>query len=94
MCAWEAVYGPVPKGHELDHLCRVRACINTEHLEPVISAVNVQRGDRARLREDQVREIRKLLAEGYMLREIAPLYGVCFGTIGAIARGKTWKNIA
>lgn len=34
----------IPKGHELDHLCRVRNCINPRHLELVTHAVNIQRG--------------------------------------------------
>ena len=29
----------------LDHLCRVRNCVNTEHLEPVTRGENVLRGD-------------------------------------------------
>lgn len=28
----------------LDHLCRVRCCVNPEHLEPVTNKVNVLRG--------------------------------------------------
>jgi len=27
--------GPIPDGMELDHLCRRRACVNPDHLEPV-----------------------------------------------------------
>lgn len=36
--------GPIPDGLELDHLCRVRCCINPYHLEPVTSHVNNLRG--------------------------------------------------
>jgi hypothetical protein len=36
--------GPVPEGLQLDHLCRVPACVNPEHLEPVTPSVNVRRG--------------------------------------------------
>jgi len=32
---YEALVGPVPDGLELDHLCRVRHCVNPDHLEPV-----------------------------------------------------------
>lgn len=36
--------GPIPDDLELDHLCRMRCCVNPEHLEPVTSAINVLRG--------------------------------------------------
>lgn len=40
---WEALNGPVPAGLQLDHLCRVRACVNPDHLEVVTNKVNVRR---------------------------------------------------
>ena len=45
--AYERVHGPVPPGFELDHLCRVRLCVNAEHLEAVTHLVNVRRGSKA-----------------------------------------------
>lgn len=41
--AFAVVVGPVPDGHELDHLCRTRHCVNPEHLEPVTHAENMRR---------------------------------------------------
>lgn len=41
--AWEAVNGPIPDGMTLDHLCRVRSCVNVDHLEVVSNAENVRR---------------------------------------------------
>lgn len=43
---WELLVGPIPEGTELDHVCRIRACCNPDHLEPVTRAVNVARGAR------------------------------------------------
>lgn len=36
--------GSVPKGFEIDHLCRNRACVNPDHMEVVTHTMNVQRG--------------------------------------------------
>lgn len=36
--------GEIPKGLEMDHLCRVRNCCNPSHLEPVTHHTNVIRG--------------------------------------------------
>jgi len=36
--------GPIPAGMDLDHLCRVRCCVNPEHLEPVTRQENIRRG--------------------------------------------------
>lgn len=35
--------GPIPDGLQIDHLCRVRHCVNPAHLEAVTSAVNTAR---------------------------------------------------
>lgn len=42
--AYESLVGRIPKGLEPDHLCRVRACVNPSHLEPVTRRENFLRG--------------------------------------------------
>ena len=42
--AYELANGPVPEGLQLDHKCRVRCCINPDHLEPVTQQENIRRG--------------------------------------------------
>lgn len=37
---YKKLKGPIPDGYDLDHLCRVRCCVNPEHLEPVTPQVN------------------------------------------------------
>lgn len=41
--SYEFHIGPIPDGLEIDHLCRVRHCVNPYHLEPVTTAENVRR---------------------------------------------------
>ena len=43
--AFEAIFGPVPDGLVLDHLCRVRSCVNPSHLEIVTHRENILRGE-------------------------------------------------
>lgn len=39
------INGPIPVDRpQLDHLCRVRRCVNPDHLEPVTLAENLKRG--------------------------------------------------
>jgi hypothetical protein len=41
--AYQFLVGPIPEGLQLDHLCRVRNCVNPAHLEPVTAAENTRR---------------------------------------------------
>lgn len=41
---YEEVKGKIPPNMTLDHLCRVRCCINPDHMEVVSSIENVLRG--------------------------------------------------
>jgi len=43
--SYERSRGKVPKGKELDHLCRREWCVNPDHLEPVAHVVNCRRGN-------------------------------------------------
>lgn len=45
--AYELFKGPIPNGAEIDHLCRVRCCVNPDHLEAVSHQVNSQRATNA-----------------------------------------------
>lgn len=42
--AYELLVGEIPDGLQIDHLCRVRTCVNPDHLEPVTLGENVLRG--------------------------------------------------
>jgi len=42
--SYELNVGPIPTGLTIDHLCRVRHCVNPQHLQPVTNHVNVLRG--------------------------------------------------
>lgn len=41
--SYEEFLGPIPEGLQIDHLCRVRCCVNPDHLEPVTRSENLLR---------------------------------------------------
>jgi len=84
--AYETLIGPIPDGLEPDHLCRNHPCVRPSHLEPVTHIVNMQRSPlkwgrngeangRAKLTEEQVREIRQLRG-AVSQRKLATRFGV------------------
>lgn len=42
--AYELLVGPIPKGKQIDHICRNRRCVNPKHHEAVSNRVNALRG--------------------------------------------------
>lgn len=42
--AYRLFRGNIPAGLHIDHLCRVRCCVNPDHLEPVTCKENTRRG--------------------------------------------------
>jgi hypothetical protein len=93
--AWEAIHGPVPKGLELDHLCKrgANGCVNPDHLEAVSHTQNVRRGSRVKLTEDKVREAFARYKNGETQTSIARDMGVHSSIISEAVRGKIWKGV-
>ena len=51
--AYELWKGPIPEGLTIDHLCRVRCCVNPDHLEAVSHRENLLRGESPSARNHQ-----------------------------------------
>lgn len=87
---YEQAKGPVPAGKYLDHLCRVPACVNPDHLEVVTNAENVRRGKSTPLTPEQVAIIKATPRTYGSGRELAKRFGVSDACISAIRSGQTW----
>jgi hypothetical protein len=85
----------------LDHLCRIRKCVNPEHVEPTTCVENIRRGLVPHIgrwkfgkMEDHLTEIGEMYRGGQSQRQIAEKFGVCQNTISRILRVRRWKGIA
>lgn len=43
--AYQQIVGSIPEGLVIDHLCRVRHCVNPFHMEVVTNHENIRRGE-------------------------------------------------
>lgn len=74
---FEELRRPIPVGLDLDHLCRVRSCVNPDHLEPVTRAENLRRGSRGKVNQATIQLMRTLDATTNLNRlDIAELLGI------------------
>jgi hypothetical protein len=105
--AYELWVAPIPDGLYVRHKCDVRNCVNPDHLEVGTQQDNVndmfergrhvackgERNGRAKLTEDDVREIRVLLGFDISQRDIAKQFNVGQTIIYQIKIGKSWAHV-
>ncbi len=90
---WTMLFGTIPYGMTINHLCSNRACVNPHHLEVVSQSDNCRHGRGAKLTKDQVLEIRRQpISRGDRIA-LAEKYGVSPMTISDIRGGRSWRNI-
>lgn len=88
--AYEEKYGAVRDGMTLDHLCKVRSCINPDHLEEVTMVENIHRGASTRLTPDDVRQIRSSPEKQKVL---AKQHGISQSHVSRVKRRKSWCDL-
>jgi len=95
---WLIVHGKDPHPLFVLHRCDNRKCVNPAHLflgtnfDNSIDRMKKNRSAK-KLNPDQVREIKSLLSQGKVQRNIGLKFSVCQDTIGKIFRGQTWRFI-
>lgn len=91
---FEEKNGKVPVGMVLDHLCRIKHCVNPDHLEVVTSAINTRRGLLSKLSDNNVEEIIEAtrIPEWGQYAALARKYRVSPSLISMIAMGKRWAE--
>ena len=104
--SYELANGPIPEGLWVLHSCDTPACVRPDHLFLGTPADNTsdcvakgrhahgRRHGMAKLRDDDVREIRDLIAaRRYTQREIGDFYGTDQTIISDIKIGKIWAHV-
>lgn len=105
--AWKLSRGSIPYGLHVLHRCDNPACVNPSHLFLGTHRDNMddmhakgrgrkahgERYPQAKLREQDIRDIRAKYAIGYSQRAIGQAYGVSHATVGRIVLGQRWAHV-
>lgn len=102
--------GDIPKGIFVCHACDNPACVNPSHLflgtplDNTTDMISKGRGGpaskkgsghlNAKLTDDDVRQIRRMRAQGMFLKVIGEKFGITEGNVSYIASRKSWPHIA
>lgn len=104
---WELNFGKIPEGKIICHTCDNPGCLEIKHLYLGTFKDNIQdcilrnrhkfpRGSEspnAKLKENEVKEIRKLMSQGATIRYISKKYNIGITTVFRIKHNISWKHV-
>lgn len=106
---YELAYGPIPEGLDVCHTCDNPSCVNPAHMFLGTAKDNAldmvakgrarnepHRGEdngNSRFTEEDIREMRRMYADGVSQTKIAHQFHTSQGSVGDIVRRETWKHI-
>ena len=103
--SWLLTNGVIPEGQHVLHYCDTPLCVRPDHLflgtprdniDDMLAKERSLRGVRnpkARLSEDDVREIRRRRSSGETLVSIALDFGITHAMVSQIARRVAWGHL-
>jgi len=103
--SYTAFKGEIPPNYVVCHKNDCRQDVNPENLflgthkensEDMVKKERSAKGSKvgtSKLKESQVKKIKKMIAEGVICNDIAKLYNVNFSTIARIRDRKTWRHV-
>jgi HNH endonuclease len=98
--SWILHNGPIQESMHVLHKCDNPPCSKPEHLFLGSHKENMKdmrskglHKQYSKLTEEQVKEIKSLLASGEKVDDLSKRYGVGFSTVNDIKDGRTWKRL-
>lgn len=91
---WEMLFGPIPRGKVVYHICDSKECTNPAHLALGSQADANRRSINVTLLPADVDEIRaaKPTWTRNTARQLAAKFGCSTTTVHEVARGRTWTR--
>ena len=104
---WYLIYDAIPENVCVCHKCDNPSCMNPDHLflgsvrENTLDAFGKGRrqgrkgseNNFVKLKEDEVKEIKKMLKDKISQKKIGELFGVSRGAISDISINRNWKHV-
>jgi hypothetical protein len=90
---FEKIFGKIPEGMEIDHICCNKSCSNVNHLRLATRLENMRYAKSTKLSKEIVVNIHNKKAQGISVINIAKEYKVTRRCIYHILQGKNWNDL-